>query len=277
MDDRSKIEQLVKESGSSFYWGMKLLSKPKRRAMFSLYAFCRVVDDIADDEKILKKKKQLELNLWKKKIDNIFKKKNVKGPLLRELKNSINEFSLSKENFYSIIDGMLMDVKTDIQFPSTKVFKLYCERVAVAVGYLSIKIFGIKQSIGNKYAYSLGMAFQITNIVRDFYEDLKNKRCYLPSSKLKKYGIKKNLKDIENNPYIQNILQEMLEEAKNEFERADLLKKGIDKKKIIGSEIMKLFYKSIHQKMFKKKINLKNKIKLNIWDKFLIFLNFTFR
>ena len=84
-----------------------------------------------------------------------------------------------------------MDVKTDIQFPNDKVFKLYCERVAVAVGYLSIKIFGINQSIGDKYAYSLGMAFQITNIVRDFYEDLGNKRCYLPSSKLTKYGIKK--------------------------------------------------------------------------------------
>ena len=77
MDDKSKIEQLVKESGSSFYWGMKLLSKPKRRAMFSLYAFCRVVDDIADDEKISKKKKQIKLNLWKRKIDNIFKKKSL--------------------------------------------------------------------------------------------------------------------------------------------------------------------------------------------------------
>ena len=170
-----------------------------------------------------------------------------------------------------------MDVKTDIQFPNDKVFKLYCERVAVAVGYLSIKIFGINQSIGDKYAYSLGMAFQITNIVRDFYEDLGNKRCYLPSSKLTKYGIKKSLKNIDNNPFIQNILQEMLEEANNEFEKSDLLKKNIDKKKIVGSEIMKLFYKSIHKKMFKKKINFKKKVRLNIWDKFLIFLNFTFR
>ncbi len=277
MDDRSKIEQLVKESGSSFYWGMKLLSKPKRRAMFSLYAFCRAVDDIADDEKISKKNKKTNLNLWKKKIDSIFKKKKINDSLLRELKHSIKEFNLNKTNFYSIIDGMLMDVKTDIQFPNTKVFKLYCERVAVAVGYLSVKIFGINQPIGNKYAYSLGMAFQITNIVRDFYEDLSNKRCYLPSSKLTKYGIKKNIKNIEKNLYIQDVLQEMLEEAKNEFEKSDLLRKGIDKKKIIGSEIMKLFYKSIHKKMFKKKINFKKKVKLNIWDKFLIFLNFTFR
>ena len=193
MDDKSKIEQLVKESGSSFYWGMKLLSKPKRRAMFSLYAFCRVVDDIADDEKISKKKKQIKLNLWKRKIDNIFKKKKFNDSLLRELEHSIKQFNLNKKNFYSIIDGMLMDVKTDIRFPNDRVFKLYCERVAVAVGYLSIKIFGINQSIGDKYAYSLGMAFQITNIVRDFYEDLGNKRCYLPSSKLTKYGIKKRL------------------------------------------------------------------------------------
>ena len=95
--------------------------------------------------------------------------------------------------------------------------------------------------------------------------------------KIDKIWNKKSLKNIDNNPCIQNILQEMLEEANNEFEKSDLLKKSIDKKKIVGSEIMKLFYKSIHKKMFKKKINFKKKVRLNIWDKFLIFLNFTFR
>ena len=84
-----------------------------------------------------------------------------------------------------------MDVRENIQFPSSKKFKIYCERVAVAVGYLSMKIFGIESKAGNYYAYELGMAFQITNIVRDFYEDLNNKRCYIPSNKFEKYGLKK--------------------------------------------------------------------------------------
>ena len=86
-----------------------------------------------------------------------------------------------------------MDVKENIQFPSSKKFRIYCERVAVAVGYLSIKIFGVDSKVGTSYAYELGMAFQITNIVRDFHEDLNNDRCYIPSEKFEKFGLKKNL------------------------------------------------------------------------------------
>merc|ERR1711991_978003 len=104
--DQLNVEKIVKKSGTSFYWGMKLLPKIKKRAMFSVYAFCRVVDDIADNSGTIKSKK-IKLNDWKKKI----------------------------------------------QFPSKTEFELYCQRVAVAVGYLSIRIFGLTDHKGKKYAY----------------------------------------------------------------------------------------------------------------------------
>ena len=147
-----------------------------------------------------------------------------------------------------------MDVRQNIQFPSSKKFELYCKRVAVAVGYLSIKIFGVDNKIGNNYAYELGMAFQITNIVRDFKEDLinKKKRCYIPLEMLKKFGLKKDLKKLLSSPKIEFVLQEMLTIANKHFNKSDSLLKRMDKK-IDWIRDNETFLQKIHSKMFKKK------------------------
>ena len=113
--------------------------------MFSIYAFCRVVDDIAD-EKSTKLSKKTDF-LWVNKIHNLYKYKDQKTSLLRELKKSIDRFNLEKNDFLSIIKGMQMDINENILFPETSKLKLYCERVAVAVGFLSIDIFQIKKSL----------------------------------------------------------------------------------------------------------------------------------
>ncbi len=274
--DQLNVENIVKNSGSSFYWGMKLLPEIEKRAMFSVYAFCRVVDDIADNCGTVNSKK-IKLNNWKKKINGLYKKKKINESILKELKASIKNFDLEKKDFISIIDGMLMDVKKKIQFPSTSELEKYCNRVAVAVGYLSIKIFGLNDHKGKNYAYSLGMAFQLTNIVRDFREDLGIGRCYIPDVKLKKYGIKREITNLEKANKIQEVLQEILRDADDFFKKADELSINFDKKKIVASELMKEFYKKIHKKMFKKKINFKKKIKLNFFDKTIILVNFILR
>ena len=155
--------------------------------------------------------------------------------------------------------------------------ELYCKRVAVAVGYLSIKIFGLNDHKAKKYAYSLGMAFQLTNIVRDFKEDLEIGRCYIPHVKLKKYGITSNISNLEKTSKIQEVLQEILRDADDFFKKADELSINLDQKKIVASELMKEFYKKIHKKMFKKKINIKKKVKLHFFDKTLILFNFILR
>ena len=197
--------------------------------------------------------------------------------ILKELKTSIETFNLEKRDFISIIDGMLMDVKKKIQFPSKTEFELYCERVAVAVGNLSIRIFGLNGYKGKKYAYSLGMAFQLTNIVRDFREDLEIERCYIPSSKLKKYGIKRSILNLDKKSKIQEVLQDILKDADKFFKKADEISINLDQKKIIASELMKQFYKKIHKKMFNKNINIKKKVRLNFFDKTFILISFIFR
>ena len=274
--DQLNVENIVKKSGSSFYWGMKLLPEIQKRAMFSVYAFCRVVDDIADNSGTIKSKKT-KLNDWKKKINSIYINKKRNESILKELKTSIETFNLEKRDFISIIDGMLMDVKKKIQFPSKTEFELYCERVAVAVGYLSIRIFGLNGYKGKKYAYSLGMAFQLTNIVRDFREDLEIERCYIPSSILKKYGIKRSILNLDKKNKIQQVLQDILKDADKFFKKADEISINLDQKKIIASELMKQFYKKIHKKMFNKNINIKKKVRLNFFDKTFILISFIFR
>ena len=273
--DQFEIEKIVKKSGSSFYWGMKILPNKQARAMFAVYAFCRIVDDIADEIKNEIKREKL-LKKWESSIKNLFLNQTTKNSVERELLFSIKEFNLEKKDFLSIIEGMRMDSNSNIVFPSQKKLNLYCDRVAVAVGYLSIKIFGLSESAKN-YAFFLGRAFQLTNIVRDFREDIDRGRCYISVKYLQKYKIEKNLRKIEKNPYLQKIFQDILMDAETYFQKSLIESKSLDKKKIVASEIMKLFYKKIHKKMFKKHININKKIKLSIWDKISIFYNFYVR
>ena len=273
--DQFEVEKIVKKSGSSFYWGMKILPKKQARAMFAVYAFCRIVDDIADEIKNKIKREKL-LKEWELSIKNLFLKQTTKNSVERELLFSIKEFNLEKKDFLSIIQGMRMDSNSNIVFPSQKILNLYCDRVAVAVGYLSIKIFGLSKSAKN-YAFFLGRAFQLTNIVRDFREDIDRGRCYISIKYLQKYQIKKDLKKIKNNPYLQNIFQDILTDANIYFQKSLVESKSLDKKKIIASEIMKLFYKKIHRKMFRKHININNRIKLSTLDKVSIFYDFYVR
>ncbi len=275
VDDQIEVKKIVKKSGSSFFWGMNVLDSEKKRAMFSIYAFCRIVDDIADEIKN-KSLKIEKLKSWKKKINNIFKSKKLKSSIEKELKIAIEKFQLERVDFYAIIDGMMMDAKSDIKFPNKKNLELYCDRVAVAVGYLSIRIFGLSEK-EKKYAFYLGRAFQLTNIVRDFYEDLKRGRCYIASEYLSIYGVKKDIKTIMHDPKLQNILQDILHEANVFFEKSNIEAKKISKKQIIASEIMKTFYKAIHAKMFKKKIDIEKKIKLNYFQKIYILVLFSVR
>ena len=273
--DQSEVEGIVKRSGSSFYWGMKILPKDQARAMFSIYAFCRVVDDIADEIKNKKIRERL-LKKWELSIKQLFETKIAKNALERELLRSIEKFNLEKKDFISIINGMRMDSNSAIVFPTKKELDLYCDRVAVAVGYLSIKIFGLSKS-AKKYAFYLGRAFQLTNIVRDFKEDIIRGRCYISQNYLKKYSVKKDMASLQVSPYLQNIFQDILDDADIYYKKSYNESLNFDRNKIIASELMKLFYEKIHKKMFKKFIDTKKKIKLSLLDKAAIFYIFITR
>lgn len=170
------IEQ--KAQRSSFYAAMKLMAKPEREAMFAIYAFCRVVDDIADDGVGTREERHSALDAWRADLESLYAGEHSGRAAF--LAKAIRHYGLRKEDFLTVIDGMDMDVAEDIRGPSLEVLDLYCERVASAVGRLSIKVFGMDENPGFELAHHLGRALQLTNILRDLDEDARIGRLYLP-------------------------------------------------------------------------------------------------
>ena len=134
----------------------------------------------------------------------------------------------------------------------------------------------MNSDIGKKYAHCLGRAFQFTNIARDFAEDLRILRCYIPKDILRRNKVPEKMKTLLNSPKLHQVLQDLLEEAEQYFLEAEKMSYKLDKEKIKASETMKLFYKTIHNKMYKKKFNYRKKIKLNIFEKIIIFFKILF-
>lgn len=177
------------QSGSSFTVSFIFLPKDKREAMTALYAFCREVDDVVDecsDYSVA----QIKLNWWKSEIANLYDNK-PQHPVSFALQPVIKQFHLAQEHFLEIIDGMEMDIKFN-RYEDFKQLQLYCYRVASVVGLLAAQIFGFKNRKTLKYAHDLGMAFQLTNIIRDVGEDARRGRIYLPLDELRKAKVSEN-------------------------------------------------------------------------------------
>ncbi|HWE74019.1 MAG TPA: presqualene diphosphate synthase HpnD [Stellaceae bacterium] len=184
---RATIRDKVMAAGTSFYMAMRLLPEPRRDAMYAIYAFCREVDDIADEENPLPVKQSM-LDEWRREIDRVYTGTSTL-PLARLLAADAKTFDLRREDFLAIIDGMAMDAERDIRAPSLAELDLYCDRVASAVGRLSVRAFGDSSAAADRVAYHLGRALQLTNILRDLAEDAERGRLYLPRDLLVDVGI----------------------------------------------------------------------------------------
>lgn len=176
-----------KASGSSFYSAMRLMPKAEREAMFAIYAFCRAVDDIADDGIGTRPERHEALNEWRADLDALYAGGTPK--LTAFLAEAVRTYGLRKDDFVAIIDGMDMDVAEDIVAPDLATLDLYCDRVASAVGRLSVKVFGMEDGPGFDLAHHLGRALQLTNILRDLDEDAGIGRLYMPCEYLEGAGI----------------------------------------------------------------------------------------
>jgi phytoene synthase len=166
---------------SSFYLAMRILRRNQREAMFEIYSFCRTVDDIADSD-TPRDWRMDSLAQWRQDIGAIYEGRVPPG---REgLADAIQRFSLHRQDFLAIIDGMKMDALADIRAPDLVQLELYCERVACAVGRLSVRVFGMEEREGRALANHLGLALQLTNILRDIDEDAAVGRLYLPREAL---------------------------------------------------------------------------------------------
>ena len=173
-------------SGSSFYTAMRIMPRAQRDAMFEVYAFCRKVDDIADSPGPRDQRLD-QLKLWRQDIDALYQGSAVSRA--KSLVVPIRTFGLKREDFHAIIDGMEMDVVDDIRAPAWVKLDAYCDRVASAVGRLSVRIFGMEEKPGISLAHHLGRALQLTNILRDIDEDAEIGRLYLPREELHANGI----------------------------------------------------------------------------------------
>jgi presqualene diphosphate synthase len=172
--------------GSSFYLAMRILAREQREAMFEIYSFCRAVDDIADSDAPHAQRVD-GLRAWRKNIEQLYS--GSAPPELGHLARIVARYALRKADFLAVIDGVEMDARADIRAPGFDELDLYCDRVASAVGRLSVRIFGMEDPDGVALAHHLGRALQLTNILRDIDEDAAIGRLYLPHEALRAAGI----------------------------------------------------------------------------------------
>ena len=185
---RDHVHNVVEASGTSFLQGMRLLPEERREGMFAVYAFCREIDDVADEPAPVADK-MTRLREWRREIERIYEAKpqTLTG---RALLPIVQEYGLERGDFLALIDGMEMDAVEDIRAPSLGRLELYCDRVAGAVGRLSIRIFGATEPQAKNVARYLGQALQLTNILRDLKEDAEHGRLYLPEELLDANNVK---------------------------------------------------------------------------------------
>ncbi|MBL4762622.1 MAG: presqualene diphosphate synthase HpnD [Gammaproteobacteria bacterium] len=211
-------QERAASSGSSFYYSFLFLPPLQRRAITAVYAFCREVDDVVDecsDSDIARTK----LVWWRQEIQALFQGK-TQHPVTQALQPLLDDFDLAEEYFLEIIDGMEMDLEFS-GYESFADLQLYCYRVASIVGIMAAEIFGYKNRTTLKYAKDLGMAFQLTNILRDVREDSTRGRIYIPHDELKQFGVKQtDLTQSISTEATHALFKHQAERARSYYQRA---------------------------------------------------------
>ena len=227
----NNINRIVKKSGSSFFWSMRLLPRAKREAMYTIYAFCRHIDDIVDGDLPIKEKQEL-LAAWREEIDNIYDKKVPATEIGRKIYKNCMRFKLPKEEFLRLIESISMDLPKPMQAPKLNDFLKYCRGVAGVPGSLSLRIFGCKdENLIEELATSLGNALQITNILRDVKEDAQANRLYIPKEYLKKAEISsKKPSEVIVNKNLSVAREELAKLAAGDYAKANQVIQFLDKK-----------------------------------------------
>lgn len=262
-------QQKASASGSSFYYSFLFLPPEKRRAITALYAFCREVDDIVDNsnnpDTSLKK-----LDGWRNEINRLYHT-NPQHPVTQALVPFTQQFNLAEEYFYEIIDGMEMDL-TNKSYQSFRELSLYCYRAASVVGLLSAEIFGYTDRNTLKYANDLGMAFQLTNILRDVKEDFELGRIYIPLDEMDMYGVTHEmLAQTRTTTSLRNLFRHQAERANKYYASAMLCLPDADRRSQRTGLIMAAIYKKLLHKIETGQYRvLEYRVKLPAWQKFWI-------
>ena len=262
-------------SGSSFYAAMRILPREQREAMFQIYSFCRQVDDIADSDGP-REMRLAEIQQWRDDIDALYQGRPPAR--LWDYVASVRRFDLKREDFLAVIDGMEMDIPQDIRAPDLATLDLYCDRVASAVGRLSVRVFGLPENDGVLLAHHLGRALQLTNILRDIDEDAGIGRLYLPLEGLLHAGITSNdPHKVTADPALPKVCAPLVERARGHFEKADEVMKRNPRRIVRAPRIMSKYYQAILELLVARGFALpRSTVRLNKAARIAIVLRYAF-
>lgn len=251
MSEVTATDLQAKVAGSSFYAGMRVLPKAEREAMYAIYGFCRIVDDIADDLARPIEIRRAELGAWRGHIDALYRGE-APGPAAF-LAEPIRDFAIEREDFIAVIDGMQTDLDIEVRWPSFAEFDLYCDRVASAVGRLSVKVFGMERETGIALAHHLGRALQFTNVLRDIDEDAGIGRVYLPKEALDAAGIVPTTPEqVVADPRLDLAARWLAPKAKRHFAEAHAILAARPKGHLIAPRLMDSAYSRVLDQMIAK-------------------------
>ncbi len=242
-DPHAYCQEKASSSGSSFYYSFMFLPPERRQAITALYAFCREVDDVVDECHDLQVA-QTKLDWWRNEVRQVFGGQ-PQHPVGQALKDVIQRFPLPMEQLLEIIDGMQMDL-SQTRYLDWKALNLYCYRVASVVGLLSAEIFGYTNRQTLKYAHDLGLAFQLTNIIRDVGEDARRGRIYLPIDELQRFNVPaRQILDGEHSDNFRALMAFQAERARQLYDQAFAQLPAEDRKAQRPGLIMAAIYRTL--------------------------------
>jgi phytoene synthase len=267
--DLDEVEALVRGAGTSFYRGMRVLPKDRRAAMYGIYAFCRVVDDIADDESPFDDKLP-RLAEWRARIAGLYQGR-AEDAVTRVLLLAVLRFSLRQQDFIDVIDGMQTDAEHEVVAPTLEELDLYCDRVASAVGRLSVRCFGDSSPAADDVAHGLGRALQLTNVLRDIQEDAGRGRLYLPREYLDEAGVPPTPAGALESPHLAKACQRLATLAHEHFDAAARAMERCDRRAMRPARLMRDTYAAILRRLEQRGWrNPAERVSLPIWQKLAI-------
>lgn len=268
MRDDDDIKARVKAAGSSFYAAMRFLPSRQKRPLFTLYAFCRHLDDISDDDTISAGERMGLLEQEGKHLTALYEEQDYCGtdPLKRELRWMVKACPVPFDDMNAILKGMMMDAEKVIIAPTEQQLDNYCDHVASAVGRVWLAIFGDYHDDAHHYAHHLGRALQLTNILRDVDEDAARGRLYLPRELLLQERLQwDDLNELLRHPRLTRVGHQLAQQAQHHFASARAWEGKLNKRAVRHSRIMADVYGSYLKKMQKRGWQKRTIIRLSRW------------
>jgi phytoene synthase len=244
--DYARCAAITRRASSNFYYAFMLLSAERRQALNAVYAFCRFVDDIADDHGIGDAAAMLAR--WREELHNVYVGRPERA-IGRALAENVHRFSIPRRHFEEVIDGVEMDLSRT-RYQSFTELERYCYRVASAVGLICIEIFGYANPSAHRYAERLGLAFQLTNIIRDVSEDAARGRIYLPLEDLARYEVTED--EILNGiytPRFRRLMEFQCDRARRFYIEAERALAPEDRASLLAAEAMRSIYAALLERI----------------------------